>query len=185
MSVVADVPALANDISAEFYVVGTKKFLLLSIMTLGLYWYYWHYQQWARYRSYHNEKLWPVARALFAIFFIHSLTSEIDHRLRKNRTPYAWSPGAIATAYVVLALASSIGNRLPQNVGPWLNGLFIVLVLPIAWLLLKVQRAANLACGQPNGESNQRLTGVNWLWLVLGAAFWALILFGLYVSVPT
>ena len=34
------------------------------------------------------------------------------------------------------------------------------------------------ACGDPAGESNSRLTGANWVWLILGGFLWILVIIG-------
>ncbi len=172
-----------NAIGTEFYVVSIKKFLWLFVATFGIYALYWHYKQWEQYRRFHNEKMWPIARAIFAIFFIHKLTRNIDDCLRDNKTPYDWSPSAIATAYVVLSLVSNASNKIPDNVSPWLDLLPLVILAALAWLLMKVQHGANLACAQPDGESNARFTAANWVWLVLGAIFWLFFLVGIVLLI--
>lgn len=175
----------SDDIDAEFYIVSTRKFLLLFVATFGLYVLYWQYKQWSQSRRFHNENIWPVARAIFSIFFTHKLTSRVDDRLRDNGTTYTWSPSNLATAYVLLAIFSNATNRLPDSPNPWLNLLPLFLQMAIAWPLLHIQRAINMACDQPNGESNARITGANWFWLVLGAVGWLLILIGLFMPDPS
>jgi hypothetical protein len=168
---------------AEFYVVGRTKFFLLFFLTIGLYQWYWFYAHWARYRRFRNVSLWPVPRAIFAIFFTHSLAEEIDQSLQRERIPYDWSPGAIATAFVIMEIASNLCGRLSgRNIGsPFTDYVPFVLMPFIAIVLWQMQVAANLACGQAEGESNRHITWANVVWFVLGGLFWLLVLAGLFL----
>ena len=49
----------------------------------------------------------------------------------------------------------------------------------MGYCLFRTQRAANIACGDPDAVENRHLTAANYLWLTLGMLFWALILLGL------
>lgn len=169
----------------EFFVTGTTKLVLLYFATLGMYPLFWFYMHWARYRRFRRQNLWPAARALFAIFFTHQLTGEIDDRLRRDGKRHAWSPGGNATAFVVLSIVSAIASRIPEGVSKTADVLPFLLLAPIAWCLVNIQRAANLACGHPQGEPNRGLTWANWIWLVAGAIFWLLILAGLFLVEPS
>lgn len=164
-----------------FYVVSITKLVLLSVATVGIYSLYWFWRHWKLYKLHKKLDIWPVPRAIFAIFFAHSLNQEIDYRLQRNGSPYDWSPGLWATLYVVSAVAARIINRLPDEVlAP--NPAFGLSMLTVAagtWAMVQTQRAANLACGDPAGDQNARLTAANWCWLVLGGLFWLLILAGM------
>lgn len=173
MAAVAD--ELPQASRTEFFVVGSRKFLLLSLSTMGLYQYFWFYMQWARYRRFHNDDMWPVARSLFSVFFTHRLAGEIDHRLQRGGVGYRWSPGWVATGIVVLTIASTITGRLPYGLSLAIDLAPFALLVPITWLQLQIQRAANAACGDPEGEANRHLTWANWAWLVVGALMWLVI----------
>lgn len=165
--------------STEFFVVGTTKLVLLYFATFGLYPLFWFYMHWARYKRYRRQDMWPAARALFALFFTHQLAGEIDARLRKEGKDHRWWPNGNATLFVVLSIVSYIASRIPAGVSTTADVLPLLLLAPLAWTLVNMQRAANLACGQPRGEINRNLTWANWLWLVLGAIVWLLALAGL------
>lgn len=162
----------------EFYVVARTKFLLMFFVTMGFYQVYWFYRHWALFRRYHDVSLWPVARTLFPIFFTHSLTGAVDHRLKKSSQAYAWSPGLLATAFVMMQIASSLCDRLAwKEIGsPYTDWVAFALMPPIGYVLWRIQDAANHACGQPDGDSNRRITWANGVWLVLGALLWLLVL---------
>ena len=165
----------------EFYVVAPRKFLLLFFFALGLYQYYWLYQHWARYRAWHRESLWPVPRAIFSIFFMHSLNKKIDDALSRSGARHRWWPMACATGYVVFQIISSIFGRLSaRSIGSPLSDIMsLALLIPVGGLLYATQKTANLACGDSAGSGNAHLGFANYTWIILGSLAWALALFGL------
>ena len=49
----------------------------------------------------------------------------------------------------------------------------------VAGTLLRVQIRANRACGDAAGASNNRFSGLNLLWILLGITLWLLVILGL------
>ncbi|MGH8076997.1 MAG: hypothetical protein ACREPE_06690 [Lysobacter sp.] len=180
-------PVVAVDATAprlqasEFYVVSARKFVLLFLATFGLYQLYWFYMHWARYRRVRKQQVWPVARAIFSIFFTHSLAEEIDHTARSRAPAYRWSPQLAATGYVTASLASIVLDRLAANsIGSPATDLASLLLLgPLCLCLLAIQRAANVACDQPRGDANSSLSWANWIWRAIGGLVWLMVLLGL------
>lgn len=167
-------------VAAPFFVVARWKFVLLYAATMGLYEFYWLYMQWARFRRRTGEPMWPVARAIFPIFFAHSLNREIEHRLRRIG-PHGWAPGALATLYVVCTLGSTVADRLSWNdIGsPYSELASLALLLPTGYSLARTQSAANVASGDPCALANNRLTWANWAWMGIGLLVWAVVLLGI------
>lgn len=179
-AVLADVrPTAAAQAATPFFVVAPRKFLLLYIATVGLYRYYWSYMHWARFRRATGTPMWPVARSLFAIFYMHELNNEADHRARRHG-PVRWAPGTSTALYVACVLLSfAFGRMAAYGIGPaWLQLMPIALLAPLAWSLWRTQCVVNIACGDPDGRANARLTWANWVWLALGALWWLLMLVG-------
>lgn len=170
--------------AAQFYVVAPWKFLLLFFATLGLYSLYWFWRHWALQKRRYKLDIWPVPRAIFQIFFAHSLNREIDFRLGRVDAKYRWSPGAHATSFVVFSILSNVMDRLSAaSIGsPYTDGLSIVALLPLAYSMLQAQKAANAACGDPQGLGNARLTAANYIWLILGFLLWAMAALGLLIG---
>jgi hypothetical protein len=168
----------------EFYVVAPRKFLLLYVFTVGIYSIYWFYENWTLYKRFNRQKLWPVPRSIFQIFFTHSLFRAIDQRLRRTGRRHEWDAEMLATAYVGL----QIGNWIIDRVLPDDLSLSILLVVLVASLLLtaspllSAQRAANRAEGDSAGASNSALTAANIAWIILGGLFWLMMLLGVYAS---
>ena len=178
-AVVMDAPARTR--ALEFYVVSRTKFTVLFTATLGMYLLYWFYRHWARYRAYHKEQLWPVARAIFPVFFTHALVREIGHALARQGARLRWSPGVLATGYVIAQIGSSVCDRLAGwSIGsPTTDLLGFLALLPMGYCLYRIQHAANVACGQPEAESNRDFTWANWLWIAFGIVLWGMLVLGL------
>ncbi|UXI69960.1 hypothetical protein [Tahibacter amnicola] len=167
------------DESEAFYVVAPYKFWMLAVLTMGLYVPYWFYRNWAAYRDSARANVWPVPRALFSVFFTHSLFAHIDSRVRQQSPAFAWSASNMAWAYVVAAIAA---NLLARAAGEEVSFMILSLVLTVGMCipLSRAQDAINAAHGDPAGSSNKTLTAANWFWLVIGALLWSLTLLGIF-----
>ena len=64
-----------DETNYEFYVVGITKFIVLFLATFGIYSVYWFYRNWKLYKIHNNEDIYPVARAIFSIFFVQKVIS--------------------------------------------------------------------------------------------------------------
>lgn len=168
----------------EFYVVSPKKFLVLFLCTFGVYTVYWFYKHWSLYKKSSSEDMWPIMRGIFSIFFTHSLFALFEMKYANKTGENPKSINYLATTYVVFAIGCQICGSFSDNgYGNPATLYLSYLILPVScWVLYKAQSLANYASEDVNGESNSKLTGLNYFWLVLGAVFWFLILFGLYTT---
>ena len=165
---------------APFYVVAPTKAALLMFATFGFYTLYWFWRHWKIHKIDKRLDLWPVPRAIFSIFFTHSLYNEFDYRIVRSGQRHRWSPGGWATLYVVAAIGGRILDRLPETVIS-LHASILLLIVVLSSSTLSIyhaQRAANIACGDPAAEANRRLTLANYVWLGIGALWWALVALG-------
>lgn len=170
--------------SQPFYVVSSGKFLLLYLATLGLYGLYWFYCHWQSYRRYSGTVLWPVPRAIFSIFFAHSLFRRFYGLARKENPELHWSHGTYATLYVVFILFSNLADRLTAfGLEFFLASLLgIGAFLVVTWVLWHAQGVANMACKDPAGAGNRQITLANIAWIILGLALWLLMIAGIVIS---
>lgn len=177
-AVVADTATPATD---AFYVVSARKFTLLFFMTCGVYQIYWFYRHWRQYRAHSGESVLPIVRALFSIFFTHSLTGRIDDVIRQGVHRHRWSPSVIATLVVILQIISNGLERMAARSfgSPTTDVLSLLSLLPLGGALWVIQSAANAACGDPRGRRNAKLTAANYAWIALGLLFWIFALVGL------
>ncbi len=168
---------------STFYVVGIAKFSILFIATFGLYVIYWFYANWKGYKEHTKENLWPIARGIFSIFFAHSLFAKVQDKIDAENRDYKWSPGALATAYVIFAVASNVLDRMSMREvwSPFSDVLSIVMVIPLFFTVLAAQKAVNFAEGDVAGTANSTLTWANYIWVAIGVLWWLLVGFGLLI----
>ena len=156
-------------IADKFYVVSPLKFFVLYIGTFGVYSLFWFYMNWRQYKIATGEKMWPVARAIFSIFFTHSLFAEVVEELRLKEIKYEWAASTWATVYVLLSLVSHIIDRIAAEQTSYTIADAVVLACaPVILLsIYRAQKAINISQGDPKGASNSRFTIYNFIWLFL------------------
>jgi hypothetical protein len=176
----ADQPVSQN----AFYVVSTRKLAILHFSTIGLYPLFWYYRNWKCYRDATQTRIWPVARALFSYFFIHSLFRKVQAHAIKQGITLGWKNGWHATLLVSMLIFSKLlGRASAQSIGsPTTEVLGALMLLPLYALLMRAQKHINTACGDSAGSSNATLTSANYIWIALGLVFWALWVFGPFAS---
>jgi hypothetical protein len=170
--------------ASAFYLVSKKKMIVLFIVTLGIYQVFWYYQNWRFYKLATGEKIWPLPRAIFSIFFVHSLFRAVNHlRDRTAAGLMAWNHSQQATIIVLLLIISQVMDRLSsKSIGsPVTDVLSLLILFPLVACHASAQDKINEACGDPLGASNNRFTVGNYIWIVLGVLMWALIGIGLFV----
>lgn len=172
----------AQDGGQALYVVSLKKFYALYFGTLGLYSLYWYYKNWALIRDQNQERVTPLLRTLFAIFFVHALFRRIEQRLHDAKQDFYWPFEGLATLVVLATVISSIISRFAafSPSGGTLELISIGLMGATAYMKSYAQRAINVAAGDANGARNGRFTGANIAWLVLGGVIWLLTVLGIY-----
>lgn len=165
--------------SPAFYVVSKSKFALLFLATNGFYVIYWFYKNWKFQRAAGNKVL-PLIRAIFGVFFIYSLFTRIDRRIKASEREFRWFPRSLALACIVIACVSTSTI--------WLQDFHILYAMSLLVLLLQmfclwtVQGAINYAENDPEGLSNSALTFANGMWIALGLCIWTLV-FSVYFLV--
>jgi hypothetical protein len=177
-----DAAAAAASEDNMFYVVSRRKLAILFIVTFGMYAVYWFYKNWSRYKHHASwtaedrPRVWPVPRAIFVVFFIHSLFSKVKEYGREKPAVAAWDNNATATIMVLLYIAISILDRLAKrSIGlPYTDILSFVGMVPLLFTFLKAQAMINASCNDPEGKGNDKLTGANYVWIVIGGLLWVL-----------
>jgi hypothetical protein len=147
--------------SPVYFPVSIGKFILMSVVTGGLYELYWSYRNWSYIKQQHGLKILPFWRAWFTLFFHYDLLKRMKVDLGQL-VPVDYSAGWLTVAYVLLNLAW----RLPD---PFFYVAFLAFlpVLPVVGAV----NAANLGAVSPE-SMNSRLSGWNILAVVLFAAQW-------------
>jgi len=172
-TVVADASG-ADLAEPTYFPVGLLKLSVMSVATLGLYILYWFYVNWKAARRLDGDNPWPLARALFYPIMAYALFRRIDHYAL--RIGLREGVAALGLAFALFLLELAI--QLPD---PWW------LVTLLAFVpLLPVQATVNAinARAAPHADTNRRFTAWNVVGIAVGVAFLALIVIGLFVTVP-
>lgn len=173
----------ADERSSDYYVVSLKKFTVLFLATLSVYSVYWFYKNWRIIKVRQGLSIWPVPRAIFDIFFTHSLFRKVESDL-KDKHNEDWEGGTVATVYVVAAIASNVFDSLAERFigSAFADVIFIAILYPLWWSLYSAQQKINIICGDLNGESNSDFSAANMIFILLGFVLWAAVVLGLLIS---
>lgn len=164
-----------------FYVVAKKKFFILFIITFSFYSYYWFWKQWNIRRKATGEKMWPIARAIFTIFFVYSLFEEIE--LAANEVTNNTNPRLhiAAVVYIIGEILFKLLDKISPIAIVYLTSA-ILLVGVLTFSAWQAQSQANIASLDAEGESNSRLTPLNYIWIALGTLLWLLLIVGTLIE---
>jgi hypothetical protein len=161
-------PATAIDAERRtpFFAVSTHKFVVMSIVTLGLYNVYWVWRQWKRFVE-HGEVLSPFWRTFFLVFTNYSLFARVRSRARDEGIEVRWNPALLATLYLVL----NVTWRLPD---PWWIVSLLVFVP-----FIPIQQTIDRINGRHVAElPNRGFSGANAVAIVVGGLVLILVLVG-------
>jgi len=176
--------AIAREVPLEgalFYSVSKRKFWVLQLCTLGLYILGWAYQNWKILKANYKLNVWPVPRAIFIVFFTHDLMKRIKTASDANGRYTQFNYSGAATNAVVVFIVNFIIDRL-VNKGVGGLGLTIVsllMIFVIGLVVWPMQNAINQVSGDNDGLKNDKLSGSNIFWIVIGLILWAVTIFGL------
>ena len=169
---------------AIFFPVSRKKLIVMLIVTFTLYQLVWFYKNWAYVRS-RGERVLPIVRTIFAVFFCHSLFARI--RRRGAPSGIRFPADLLAIGWLVCTIAGNVLDRFapPEDLSI-IDGLTFLLLFAAASFLVPVQDAINAInrAEVPDHDPNDRFTVWNWLWIVVGGLFIGLIALGLLVPAP-
>lgn len=165
--------------TSEFYVVSERKLFILSVMSLGLYMYFWSYKHWSNYKKATQDDIWPWARGLLCIFFVHKLYRRADHQIRISGRSYIFDFEQWATMLVVITVVAHVVDRMSDHIDNLtVLGVWLLIAIPLrAYLMQKGQAMLNFAAGDADGSSNARFTLWNYLIMVPGVALWGMMLY--------
>lgn len=158
----ASVTELAGN-ATPLFSVAIWKLVLMTLATLGVYQIYWGFRHWDAIRTRTGEKMMPLLRGIFAIFFFRSLVTEVNGEAAVQKIGRELPATGLTVLFVLLVFT----QRLPDPL--WLvSFLMLVPVGLVQQLANEVnQKAAPLA------DRNDRIRRWNWLAVFLGLPFFA------------
>jgi len=179
----ADAPA-----AVKFFVVSTRKLMVLYLATMGLYSVYWFYKQWEAYKDGSDfdsdaGKIWPFMRAVFAVFFVFSLLRRLREEGLNHQGIAQWRTAPTAAVMTaMLVFSQALDRAAARGIGsPLTDILSLAALLPLLAYFMSVQDKINLVCNDAEGAGNARFSAANYGWIALGAVLWILTFIGLFL----
>ncbi len=175
-----------NGSNSEFFIVSIKKLWIMSFFTMGLYLLHWNYAHWKSHRKSINKLgIWPAPRALFSLFFIHSLMRLIADSYRQ-KSGKNWSYSLYVIIYIGISVLGYAVNFLSGETP--LVAIFLLFYTVIAsWLLtfsvIDAQKKVNEICLDVDAETNKKITLANVFWLIVFATVWIFFVIGTVAKV--
>ncbi len=176
----------AGENITPFFPVSEGKLITLYVVSFGLYGIYWFQQNWKRQQPMMDKKIYPVWRAIFSIFFTHSLFRRIDQQASHLPTQHKFNSGVLATFFVATIVVSTVIDRLTMNsdavqnmMSQTLIVISLVLFLLSTYPLSKAQATVNRINNDMLGYLNHKYSIWNYALIIIGSVFWLLLAMGL------
>lgn len=149
--------------------VSPRKFIVMSIVTLGCYPIYWFYKNWKWLRDKEGKKISPFWRTFFMAFFMYSLLKGISGVVKDRGVMSFYSAGWLTAGFIAVSAASILPD-------PY----WIVSLLAFTCLLPAVNV---VVLANPEGANNS-FTGWNIAGIVLGSIMLLIVLIGVFLPAP-
>lgn len=166
----------------EYFPVSEGKLMTLYIFSFGLYGVYWFYKNWKLQQPTMDKKIFPLLRAIFSIFFTHSLFNRINRSAEHLEQKHKFNANLLATFFVVAVVVGNLLDRIAVNISLLENlsdnTLIItslIIFLLSAYPLAAVQATVNRINNDILGYLNYKYSLWNYLLIAIGAIFWALV----------
>ncbi|OHX14322.1 hypothetical protein BI347_13020 [Chromobacterium sphagni] len=158
---------IGDDQAPLFFAVSPRKFLILSLCTLGLYEMYWFYRNWQLVKQREGSDIWPFWRAVFGYFFCYALLSRIRDAAR-DAGAGDLPAGPLSAGWIIISMLW----KLPEPY--WLVCYAaIACLLPAQIAVCRINEAL-----APEHRRNDRLSGWNIAAIALGGGMLLLAVYG-------
>lgn len=170
-------PAIGDQ---AYFSVSPTKLKWLYLATFGLYGIYWFYKNWKLQQPYIDDKIMPVMRGIFSIFFAHALTKRIKKSMLRQDIPENKHLGFLATMFVLLVVLGNLASTLADNqvVPPYFNIIWLIMFYLSAYPLIELQDKINMLKDDPIGSINSRYDWRGYGALLIGGVLWLLAILG-------
>ncbi|MEJ2553386.1 MAG: hypothetical protein P8079_05055 [Gammaproteobacteria bacterium] len=171
----------ARTAPCAFFPVASTKLAVMYIVTFGLYGVYWFYSNWRLQQPYLNKKINQALRAIFYVFFTHSLFRNIKRAAERKGIATDWPADMWATVFVVVTIASNFMDRASSELAgmAYLNIIGLALVFVLVLPLCKAQELVNMINDDPGGALNRSFTVYNYIFIALGGLVWVMAVMGI------
>ncbi len=170
----------------QYFPVSEGKLLTLYILSFGLYGVYWFYKNWKLQQPKMDKKIFPLMRAIFSIFFTHSLFNRINNSAENLEQKHRFNANVLATFFVAAVIVGNLIDPLSMQTGlleiMTSNTVIITSLLLFvisAYPLVAVQATVNRINNDMLGYLNHKYSIWNYLLIALGAFSWLMLVLGL------
>lgn len=147
--------------------VSLKKFIVMDLVTLGLYNIFWAYKNWEYYKN-QGRSLRPGWRAWFSVFYLHGLLKDILQTGDSYGLSDSFSPILVFVPWLLLQISS----RLPDPL--WLiSFLSFVPLISVLRYINEINRVAG-----KSAAINSRFSRSNWIGIAIGFVILVLAILG-------
>jgi len=160
----------ASSVSASdgYFVVGTVKFILMSLFTLGIYHIYWSYKNWKYIKDREHSNIMPFWRAFFLFpIWIFGLGKKIrDHCIEVSEQPN-FNHISVGFGYLIF------------NFWGFSDEIWRLFFSLFAFVPLLILQADALKINQKLGiraDKNSEFNTWNYLFMLLGAFMYAIVI---------
>ena len=181
-----DIENIGAENQPEFFPVSEGKLITLYILSFGLYGVYWFYKNWKLQQPKMDKKIFPVMRAIFSIFFTHSLFNRINKSAVNLEKKQKFNANLLATFFVVAVIAGNFLDRVSMNISilESLSSTSVIIISLVIFLLsvyplAVVQATVNRINNDMLGYLNHKYSLWNYLLIALGTISWLMIALGL------
>jgi DNA-binding NtrC family response regulator len=145
-----------------WFAVGTRKLLVMSLLSFGLYTIHWFERQYRFQKKLRGESTMPLARGIFSVFYANDLFRRIEAAAENAGAERDWTAGSMAGLFIASAVLNRIFARVSSKlttgtVSSLLALASIVMICGFAYPLVRVQRTVNelLIRANPHYERNE------------------------------
>ncbi len=165
-----------SDARIDIELVGVKKFILLEVLSFGLYGVWWMYKKWKFFKEWEVLDILPVARAIFGILFFYQLLEKIKQFALSNNQKASYPSFLL----FILFFALNLSTRLPDPLFLISSFTVICFIQPITVFNKTIKSMPNYRVVNENKISSKQ-----YVIIVLGAIFWMMVILGLLMSDET
>ncbi|MBK9983433.1 MAG: hypothetical protein IPP15_13780 [Saprospiraceae bacterium] len=112
IEIISDVYQTGNDIQQTIELVSVRKFMILSLITFGLYDLWWNYRAWQFIERYKKPGISPAFRTVFGIFYLYSLFRQILNMAKEKGYHSTYSTPVLFIFILLLEIISAFSPYL-------------------------------------------------------------------------
>lgn len=155
------------------YLISINKFVILAILSMGLYTFWWSYKEWRFFKEKENTNILPAVRALFGIVFLISLFTKILAYAKENNYQKSYSSVFLFLGYISVSFLAYLPDPF------WL--------LAFAYFLFFIPAFSAINFAKRNDETiivveQEKYNVRQVVLLIVGGVWWTFILLGLMLN---